>query len=181
MLYQIDNKVPQLAGNNFVADTAALIGDVHLAAGASVWFACTLRGDNDPIRIGEDSNIQDNSVLHTDVGAPLTIGKGVTVGHQVMLHGCTVGDNCVIGMGSVILNRARIGNNCIVGAGTLIPEGKTYPDGVLILGSPGVVKRELSPQEIAFIGLNSKHYVQNAARYLKGLKPLPNPQPSPQA
>lgn len=172
MLYALEDKQPQLQGDNWVADNAAVIGNVVMAPGASVWFGCTVRGDNDPISIGENSNVQDGSVLHTDAGVPLTIGRGVTVGHQVMLHGCTIGDNSLIGIQSVVLNRARIGNNCIVGAGSVIPEGKSYPDGVLIIGSPGVVKRELSPQEIAFIGLSAKHYVQNAQRYAKQLKPL---------
>lgn len=172
MLYALEDKQPQLMGNNWVADNAAVIGNVVLKDGASVWFGCTVRGDNDPITIGEGSNIQDGSVLHTDVGVPLTIGRDVTVGHQVMLHGCTIGDNTLIGIQSVVLNRAKIGNNSIVGAGTLIPEGKSYPDGVLILGSPGVVKRALSPQEIAFIGLSARHYVQNAQRYAAQLKPL---------
>lgn len=172
MLYALEDKQPQLLGRNWVADNAAVIGNVRLNPGASVWFGCTVRGDNELISIGENSNIQDGSVLHTDVGAPLTIGEGVTVGHQVMLHGCTIGDNTLIGIQSVILNRAKIGKNCIVGAGSLIPEGKTYPDGVLILGSPAVVKRELSPQEIASIALSAKGYVQNAQRFAAQLKPL---------
>ena len=172
MLYALDDKSPALGGGNWIAGNAAVIGNVVLHANASVWFGCTVRGDNDPITIGENSNVQDGSVLHTDVGVPLTIGRDVTVGHQVMLHGCTIGDNTLIGIQSVILNRARIGRNSIVGAGTLIPEGKSYPDGVLILGSPGVVKRELSPQEIAFITLSAQHYVQNAQRYAARLRPL---------
>ena len=172
MLYALEEKQPQLLGNNWVADNAAVMGNVTLHAGANVWFGCTVRGDNDPIVIGENSNIQDGSVLHTDIGVPLTIGRDVTVGHQVMLHGCTIGDNTLIGIQSVVLNRAKIGKNSIVGAGTLIPEGKSYPDGVLIIGSPGVVKRELTPQEIAFIGLSAKHYVQNAQRFATQLKPI---------
>ena len=172
MLYALEDKQPQLLGNNWVADNAAVIGNVTLQAGASVWFGCTVRGDNEPITIGEGSNIQDGSVLHADIGVPLTIGCDVTVGHQVMLHGCTIGNNTLIGIQSVILNRARIGNNSIVGAGSLVPEGKSYPDGVLILGSPAVVKRELTPQEIAFIGLSARGYVQNAQRFATKLKPI---------
>ncbi len=172
MLYALEEKQPQLLGNNWVADNAAVIGNVVLKEGASVWFGCTLRGDNEPITVGEGSNIQDGSVLHTDVGAPLTIGCDVTIGHQVMLHGCTIGDNTLIGIQSVILNRAKIGKNSIVGAGSLVPEGKSYPDGVLLMGSPAVVKRELLPQEIAFIKLSAQHYVQNAQRYAAKLKPL---------
>lgn len=172
MLYAIEDKSPQLKGHNWVADNAAVIGDVTLHEGASVWFGCTVRGDNDPIQIGENSNVQDGSVLHTDVGVPLVIGANVTIGHQVMLHGCTIGENTLIGIQSVILNRAKIGRNSIVGACTLVPEGKSFPDGVLLLGSPAKVVRELSPQEIAFITLSAKHYVQNAQRFAGKLKPV---------
>ena len=172
MLYALEEKHPQLLGNNWVADNAAVIGNVVLHPGANVWFGCTVRGDNDPISIGENSNIQDNSVLHTDVGVPLNIGRDVTIGHQVMLHGCTIGDNTLIGIQSVILNRAKSGKNSIVGAGSLVSEGKSYPDGVLLMGSPAVVKRELLPQEIAFIKLTAAHYVQNAQRFAAKLMPL---------
>lgn len=173
MRYALDDKEPQLLGDNWIADNAAVVGNVILRRGASVWFGCTLRGDNEPITIGENSNVQDGSVLHTDVGVPLTMGEFVTIGHQVMLHGCTIGSNSLIGIQSVVLNGAIIGNNSIVGAGSLIPEGKSYPDGVLIIGSPGVVKRELRPQEIAFIKLSAQHYVQNARRFASKLRPLP--------
>lgn len=172
MLYALEDQEPQQLGRNWVADNAAVIGRVVLHIGASVWFGCTLRGDNEPIVIGENSNIQDNSVLHSDIGVPLTIGRDVTVGHQVMLHGCTIGDNTLVGIQSVILNRAKIGRNSIVGAGSLVPEGKTYPDGVLLMGSPAVVKRELQPQEIAFITLSAQHYVQNAQRFAQKLRRL---------
>jgi len=172
MRYALEDKEPQLLGSNWIADNAAVVGNVILHPGASIWFGCTVRGDNEPISIGENSNIQDNSVLHSDVGVPLRIGRDVTVGHQVMLHGCTIGDNTLIGIQSVVLNRAHIGRNSIVGAGSVIPEGKSYPDGVLILGSPGVVKRELNPQEIAFITLSAKGYVQNAQRFAARLRPL---------
>lgn len=172
MLYALEEKSPKRLGRNWVADNAAVIGDVTLQEGASVWFGCTVRGDNDPIVIGENSNVQDGSVLHTDVGVPLLIGANVTIGHQVMLHGCTIGENTLIGIQSVILNRAKIGKNSIVGACTLVPEGKSFPDGVLLLGSPAKVVRELSPQEIAFITLSAKHYVQNAQRFLAKLRPV---------
>ena len=173
MLYTLENLSPQLlGGGHYIADNAAVIGNVILHPGATVWFGCTLRGDNEPITIGEGSNVQDGSVLHTDIGAPLTIGRDCTIGHQVMLHGCSIGNNTLIGIQAVVLNRATIGNNSIVGAGTLIPEGKSFPDGVLILGSPGKVVRELSPQEIAFIKLSAQHYVQNGQRFAKGLKPV---------
>ena len=172
MLYALEDQQPTLLGQNWVADNAAVIGNVTLHPGANVWFGCTVRGDNDPITIGENSNIQDGSVLHTDVGVPLVIGAHVTVGHQVMLHGCTIGENTLIGIQSVILNRAKIGKNSIVGAGSLVPEGKSFPDGVLLMGSPAVVKRELTPQEIAFITLSAKHYVQNAQRFATKLRPI---------
>ena len=135
-IYQLNDKVPDIAETAWVADTAQIIGDVRLGAGASVWFNTVLRGDNDPITIGAGSNIQDGSVLHTDEGVPLNIGCNVTVGHMAMLHGCTVGDESLIGIGAVILNGAVIGRNCIVGAGALVTEGKAFPDGSLIIGSP---------------------------------------------
>ncbi len=172
MLYQLEHRIPQLLGDNFVAASADVIGSVVLHPHASVWFGCTLRGDTEPIVIGEGSNVQDGSVLHTDIGVPLTVGRDVTIGHQAMLHGCTVGNNSLIGIKALVMNRAVIGNNSIVGAGSLVPEGKRFPDGVLLLGSPAVVKRELTAQEIAFITLSAKHYVQNAARFAVGLKPL---------
>lgn len=173
MLYALDEYRPQLiGGDHYIADSAAVIGRVVMHAGSSVWFGATLRGDTEPITLGENSNVQDGSVLHTDVGVPLTIGRDCTIGHQVMLHGCTIGDNCVIGIQSVVLNRAVIGRNSIVGAGTVIPEGKVFPEGVLILGSPGKVVRELTPQQIAFIALSARHYVQNGQRFAKGLRPL---------
>lgn len=173
MLYALDDHRPQLLGEgHYIADNAAVIGRVVLHAGSSVWFGATLRGDTEPITIGENSNVQDGSVLHTDLGVPLSIGRDCTIGHQVMLHGCSIGDNCVIGIQSVVLNRAVIGRNSIVGAGTVIPEGKSFPEGVLILGSPGKVVRELSAQEIAFITLSARHYLQNGQRFAKGLRPL---------
>jgi len=164
-IYQIEEHAPQLAATAWVADSAQVMGRVTLAAGASVWYGAVLRGDNDQMTIGANSNIQDGSVLHTDHGVPLTVGEGVTVGHQVMLHGCTIGDNTLVGIQSVILNNARIGRNSIVGAGTLIPEGKTYPDGVLIVGVPGKVVRELTPEQIARLKLQAAHYVQQAERH----------------
>ncbi|MCE1244069.1 gamma carbonic anhydrase family protein [Oryzomicrobium sp.] len=168
-IYTLPGKTPRLDPAAWVAPNATVIGDVRLAAGASVWWNAVLRGDNDPISIGANTNIQDGSVLHTDEGVPLTLGENVTVGHMVMLHGCTVGDNSLIGIGTVILNRAVIGRNSIVGANTLIPEGKTYPDGVLILGSPGKVVRQLEPEEIARLAQSAAHYVDNAKRYATGL------------
>lgn len=172
MLYRLDQRVPQLAGDNFVADSARLIGSVMLERGASVWFNAVLRGDNDDLVVGEDSNVQDGAVLHTDPGIKLRIGKGCTIGHLVMLHGCSVGDNTLIGMKSVILNRARIGSHCLVGANSLVTENKQFPDGVLIMGAPAKVVRELTPQEIEGLRLPAQIYVANSQRYLKGLQPL---------
>ena len=168
-LYELDSKSPQLAQGAWVAPNATVIGDVTLGENASIWWNAVLRGDNDPIRIGANSNIQDGSVLHTDEGVPMDIGANVTVGHLVMLHGCTVGDNSLIGIGSVVLNRAVIGKNSIVGANTLIPEGKVFPDRVLIVGSPGKVVRELSDEEVAKLEKSAAHYVANARRYREKL------------
>ena len=170
-LFRLGEKQPQLGENAWVAPNATVIGNVRLAANASIWWNATLRGDNDPIHIGANTNIQDGSVLHTDEGIPMHIGANVTVGHLVMMHGCTVGDGSLIGIGSVILNRAVIGKNCIVGANTLIPEGKVFPDRVLIVGSPGKVVRQLSPEEIERINRISDHYVANFKRYRDNLKP----------
>jgi carbonic anhydrase/acetyltransferase-like protein (isoleucine patch superfamily) len=146
-IYALGDIKPQIADTAWVAPNATVIGDIRLAANASIWWNATLRGDNDPISIGENTNIQDGSVLHTDAGIPMNIGANVTVGHLVMLHGCTIGDGSLIGIGSVILNRAVIGKGCIVGANTLIPEGKVFPDHVLIVGSPGKIVRELAPRK----------------------------------
>lgn len=167
--YRLDDKVPQLVEGGFIADNARIIGDVRLGRGVSIWYNVVLRGDNDPITIGENSNIQDGTILHTDEGVPLTIGRDVTVGHKAMLHGCTIGDESLIGIGAIVLNRAVIGRNCLVGANTLIPEGKTYPDGVLILGSPGKVVRVLTEEEKENLRQSARHYVQNGARYRQQL------------
>jgi len=171
-LYQLGDKSPTLAPTSWVAPNATVIGDVHLGAQSSVWWNTVIRGDTDRISIGERSNIQDGSVLHTDAGIHLQIGNDVTVGHMVMIHGCTIGDNCLIGIGSIILNRAVIGRNSLVGANTLVAEGKVFPEGVLILGSPGKVVRELTEEEIAKISRSAEHYAANGARYATTLKPL---------
>lgn len=171
-VYVLGDKRPQLDPTVWIAPNATVIGDVRLAKNVSIWWNAVLRGDNDPITIGENTNIQDGSVLHTDEGVPLTLGANVTVGHLVMLHGCTVGDNSLIGIGSIILNGAKVGRNSIVGANTLIPEGKEYPDGVLIVGSPGKVVRELPPEAFARLAASAQHYVGNATRYGRDLKPL---------
>ena len=174
-LYQLDEHIPQLAASAWVADSAQVMGDVVLAEGSSVWFGAVLRGDTETITVGRGSNIQDGSVVHADIGYPVTLGNNVTVGHQVMLHGCTVGDNSLIGIQAVVLNGARIGRNCLVGAGSLVTEGKEFPDGSLIMGSPAKVVRPLSPEQIAGLQRSAEHYTENALRYRRGLKRLPDP------
>ena len=171
-LYQLDSHTPDVAASAWIADNAQVIGAVHLAANASVWFGVTVRGDTETISIGEGSNIQDGSVLHADVGKPLTVGKNVTVGHMVMLHGCTIGDESLIGIGAVVLNGAKIGKNCLVGAGSLVTEGKEFPDGSMIMGSPAKVVRDLTPEQIQGLRLSAQHYIQNAHRFKAGLKRL---------
>jgi len=171
MIYTLENRAPTFLGPDwFIADTAAVIGSVTLHQNASIWFNCVVRGDTDDLIIGENTNIQDGSVLHTDPGIKLRIGRDVTVGHLCMLHGCEIGDNSLIGIKSVILNRAKIGRNCIIGANTLITEGKEIPDGSLVMGSPGKVVRPVTPEEIKMLTLQAAHYVENARRYRKHLK-----------
>jgi carbonic anhydrase/acetyltransferase-like protein (isoleucine patch superfamily) len=173
MIYTLGDRRPEFeGGGHFVADNATVIGSVRLGDRSSVWFNCVLRGDNDWLTVGERSNIQDGSILHTDDGIELVVGKNVTVGHKVMLHGCTIGDNSLIGIGSTVLNKARIGDNCIVGANSLVTEGKAFPDGSLILGSPAKLARTLSEEEIGYITWSADIYVKNAARFNEQLKPL---------
>lgn len=161
-----------MAPSAWVADSAQVMGHVELADDASVWFGAVVRGDTETIRIGKGSNIQDASVLHADIGKPLTIGENVTVGHKVMLHGCTVGDGSLIGIGAIVLNGAKIGKGCIVGAGALVTEGKEFPDGSMILGSPAKALRELSPEQQAGLRMSALHYVENAQRFKNGLKKI---------
>jgi carbonic anhydrase/acetyltransferase-like protein (isoleucine patch superfamily) len=172
-VYDLGDKKPQLPpeGEYWIAPNAIVVGDVILKKNVSIWFGAVVRGDNDPITIDEDANVQDGSVLHSDDGIPLTIGKGVTIGHKAMVHSCTVGDYSLIGIGSVILAHAKIGNNCIVGANSLVPEGKEYPDGTLILGSPAKVVRDLTPEQMAFLPVSAAHYVANWQRYVRDLRP----------
>ncbi len=164
-IYQLDDDIPRIADSAWVADSAQVIGRVELQEGASVWFGAVLRGDNEWITVGRGSNVQDGSVLHTDLGVPLVIGDGVTVGHQVTLHGCTIGDGSLIGMQAVILNGAKIGRHSLVGAGALVTEGQTFPDGVLLLGRPAKVARELTPEQIARIAGSATRYVDQARRH----------------
>lgn len=173
-IYALGDSKPQLPpqGEYWVAPGASVIGNVILHSNASVWFGAVLRGDNDPINVGPDSNIQDGSVLHTDMGSPLTLGRGVTVGHKAMLHGCEVGDYSLIGIGAVVLNGVKIGRNCIIGANALITEGKIIPDNSLVVGQPGKVVRERDPAHIAVLQMSAEHYVQNWKRFAAELRPL---------
>lgn len=172
-VFALGDKKPVLPadGEYWIAPGATVLGDVTIEPGASVWFGAVVRGDNDPIVIGRDTNIQDGSVLHSDPGQPLIIGDGVTVGHKAMLHSCTIGDNSLIGIGAVILSRAVIGRDCIIGANALITEGKVIPDGSLVMGQPGKVVKTLEPGQIEALRVSAEHYVQNWKRYAAGLKP----------
>ncbi len=171
-IYELDGMAPHIDDSAWVADSAEVIGQVKLGKNASIWFGVVLRGDSDLITVGEGSNIQDASVLHADAGVPLTVGCNVTVGHQVMLHGCTIGDESLIGIGAVVLNGAKIGKNCLVGAGSLVTEGKEFPDGSMILGSPAKVVKQLSPEQIEGLRASARHYVENAQRFKRGLRKL---------
>ena len=159
-IYQLGEHAPEIDASAFVADSANLIGKVTLHANASVWFGTTIRGDNERITIGENSNVQESVVMHTDMGYPLTVGKNVTIGHQAMLHGCTIGDGALIGIQAVILNGAKIGKGCLVGAGALVTEGKEFPDNMLIIGSPAKAVRELTPDDVARLLGSADSYVQ---------------------
>ncbi|MEM7721586.1 MAG: gamma carbonic anhydrase family protein [Pseudomonadota bacterium] len=175
MIYALDGVAPQIHADTWVAPDANVIGRVVLEAGASVWFGCTLRGDNEEIRIGAGSNVQENCVFHTDPGCPLQIGRDCTIGHKAMLHGCIIGDGSLIGMGATVLNRAVIGNGCLIGAGALIPEGKVIPDGSLVMGMPGKVVRELDAAAQDALIASATHYQQNMRRFRAGLTPMPQP------
>jgi len=174
MLYRLEQHTPQLPapGHYFVADNATVLGRVTLGEDAGIWFNAVVRGDVEDIVMGARTNIQDNCVLHADAGSPLHIGAGVTVGHQATVHGCTVGDNSLIGIQAVVLNGARIGRNCIIGANALIAEGKEIPNNSLVMGAPGRVKRELTPEEIAGLQHSATHYVNNFKRYLSAFEAL---------
>lgn len=171
-VYNLGDRIPDLpkSGEYWIAPNAAVMGSVLLKRNASVWFGATIRGDNDLITVGENSNVQDGSVLHTDPGKALTIGDNVTIGHLVMLHGCTIGDNSLIGIGSVILNDVKIGKNCLIGAKSLIPEGKEIPDNSLVMGAPGKVVRELSPEHIALLQKSAQSYVERWRVFATGLQ-----------
>ena len=173
-IYELDGQGPDLPadGNYFIADTADVIGNIRLKSQASVWFGAVLRGDNEWIEIGEGSNVQDNCTCHTDKGFPLTIGKNCTVGHNVILHGCTIEDGALVGMGSIVMNGARIGKNSIVGAGSVITEGKEFPENSLIIGSPARVIRTLSPEQVTAMGSAARFYAANGPRFKRGMKKI---------
>ena len=171
-VYSLGNISPKLHESAYIAPNAQVMGRVEMAANSSVWFGAVLRGDNDLISIGARSNVQDNSVLHTDPGLPLLIGEDVIIGHQVMLHGCEIGDNSLIGIGATVLNGVKIGKNCLIGAHALITEGKEIPDGSMVVGAPGKVIRQLTEAQIAMLKLNADVYVKNAARFEADLKEL---------
>ncbi|MCZ4260249.1 carbonic anhydrase/acetyltransferase-like protein (isoleucine patch superfamily) [Limimaricola soesokkakensis] len=171
-LYSLDGEAPEIDATAWVAPGAHVIGRVTLAPGSSVWFGTTIRGDNERITLGENTNVQENCVLHTDMGFPLEIGAGVTVGHKAMLHGCTIGENSLIGMGATVLNGAKIGRDCLIGAGALITEGKEIPDGSLVMGAPGKVIRQLDADAIEKLRQSALNYRDNAARFRDGLAAL---------
>lgn len=169
-IYELDGVAPRLADSAWIADSAQVMGDVVMAEDSSVWFGATLRGDTETITVGRGSNVQDGSVVHADIGYPVTLGESVTVGHMVMLHGCTIGDESLIGIGATVLNGATIGKNCLVGAGSLVTEGKSFPDGSMIMGTPARVVKSLTPEQIDGLRRSAQHYVENAQRYRAGLK-----------
>jgi carbonic anhydrase/acetyltransferase-like protein (isoleucine patch superfamily) len=173
-IYELDGQAPELPadGNYFIADTAVVIGKIRLLSSASVWFGAVLRGDNEWIEIGEGSNVQDNSTCHTDKGFPLTIGNGCTIGHNVILHGCSIEDGALVGMGSIVMNGARIGRGSIVGAGSVITEGKQFPEYSLIIGAPARVIRTLEPAQVTAMGSAAKFYAGNGPRFKNGLKKI---------
>lgn len=171
-IYALGDIEPTVDPTAWVAPDANIIGNIVLGARSSVWFGSTLRGDNEQILVGEGSNVQENCVFHTDLGYPLTIGENCTIGHKVMLHGCTIGDNTLIGMGATILNGAKIGANCLIGAGALITENKEIPDGSLVMGAPGKVVRQLDEKAFQMLTASALHYSENAARFRRDLKPV---------
>ena len=171
-IYEIEGIVPRVSDSAWVADSAQVMGSVELNDEVSVWFGVVIRGDTETIQIGRRTNIQDLSVLHADAGMPLTVGEGVTVGHKVMLHGCTIGDGSLIGIGAVVLNGARIGKHCLVGAGSLVTEGKEFPDGSMILGSPAMAVRSLTAEQLASLQEIAQQYVDNARRFRCGLSKI---------
>lgn len=171
-VYEVDGKKPRVDSTAWIADSAQVMGNVTLGRDVSVWFGCVLRGDTETMTIGEGSNIQDGTVMHADLGLPLSLGKHVTVGHKAMLHGCTIGDESLVGIGAVVLNGARIGRNCLVGAGSLVTEGKEFPDGSMIMGAPAKVVRQLTPAQMQGLRQSALNYIDNARRFRATLNKL---------
>lgn len=173
-LYELDDAKPSFDDeeSNFIAPDATVIGKVHVGRDVGIWYGAVIRGDNEPIVIGEGSNVQEHTVMHTDIGFPLTVGRGCTIGHRAMLHGCTIGENSLVGMGAIVLNGAKIGRNCLIGAGALVTEGKEFPDNSLIVGAPAKAVRSLDDKAVARLRSSAAHYVANAQRFKKGLKKL---------
>lgn len=172
MIYALDDRQPDISGEAWIAPDANIIGSVIVEAAASVWFGSTLRGDNEPIVIGRGSNVQENCVFHTDMGYPLTVGENCTIGHKAMLHGSSIGDGSLIGMGATVLNGAKIGKGCLIGAGALVTEGKEIPDGSMVLGAPGKVVKQLEEATMQMLQASALHYQENARRFAKGLRLL---------
>jgi carbonic anhydrase/acetyltransferase-like protein (isoleucine patch superfamily) len=172
MIYSLDGRTPTFKGAYFVAHNAAVIGSVVMENNASVWWNVTIRADNDLITLGENVNVQDGSVIHTDSGKPVVLHRNVSIGHLVMLHGCTVGENSLVGIGAIVLDNVTIGRDCLIGAGSLVPPGKTIPDGSLVLGTPGRVVRQMTPEQIAQNTWIAEHYVERSKRYREGLKAI---------
>ncbi len=169
-IYQLDDIAPEISDTSWVADNAVVIGKVHLGRDVGVWFGAVLRGDNELISVGDGSNVQEHTMMHTDMGFPLTVGSGCTIGHRAILHGCTIGDNSLVGMGAIILNGAVIGENSLVGAGALVTEGKVFPPNSLIVGSPAKAARELTDEQIEGLRKSAINYQHNARRFAAGLK-----------
>jgi len=169
-IYRLDDQTPDYHETAWVAETASVIGNVILSESSSVWFGATVRGDNEPIKLGARSNIQDGSVCHSDPGSPLTIGEDVTIGHLAMVHGCTIGDGSLIGIGATVLNGAVIGKNCLIGAHALITEGKVIPDNSVVMGAPGKIVKQVPQAQEAMLAASAKYYIKNAQRFKKGLK-----------
>ena len=165
MIMELNGKRPETEKASFIAENATIIGDVKLEEGTTVWYGAVIRGDGDSIRIGKNTNIQDNTVVHVDPDNPVSIGEGVTIGHSCIIHGCTIGDNCLIGMGSIIMNGAKIGDNCLIGAGALITENKEFPAGSKIIGSPAKIKSEVTEKDLELISYSADYYLKDAANY----------------
>lgn len=172
--YHLDDITPSRSedASDWIAPNAFVIGDVHLGKNVGVWFHSVLRGDNEPITIGDNTNLQEHCVLHTDMGFPLSVGHDCTIGHRALLHGCTIGNNSLVGMGAMVMNGAKVGDNCLIGANALVTEGKVIPDGSLVVGAPGKIVRELTAEEIASLSLSARHYVDAMRRMRDGMKPV---------